>query len=74
MPEPVMILRTGTLVPKEDAEWFDKQYPMKGAWSHFIRESLARFRELHREATSMDDLIALGQHELMSSLTESKHP
>lgn len=34
-------------VPKDDAQWFEENYPDYGAWTWWVRESLRKFRELH---------------------------
>lgn len=34
-------------IPIDDAEWFDENYPMYGAWSWLVQTTLGNFRALH---------------------------
>lgn len=45
-------------IPEDDADWFDKTYPMYGAWTWFIQAALAKFRQYHIElSVNPEDLI-----------------
>lgn len=47
MVKPPELITRRTQIPKDDAEWFESQYPMYGAWTWFIGAALAAFRAHH---------------------------
>jgi hypothetical protein len=44
-------------IPVDDAEWFDENYPMYGAWSWLVQSTLSNFRALHDDGGPVETLL-----------------
>lgn len=56
----------GLRVDKDNAEWFDRQFPWRGSFPQFVNAALAHFRQEWGNRESSDEVLIRAMQKLGS--------